>query len=258
MLVRFEPLPPEFPAARMALFWERVRKDLPNLQAAPPAEVPIEKFDGSNAGAITFEFGFSTAPAQRLFFVSEGQEHLIQVQSDHFGRNWRKLAADATYPHYTEFLRARFEEDLRAFFAFLRDEGLKGHPVPAQCEMIYINHIAADGAWSVHSDFPKIFTCTSAPAMPEGLAPEELSYLLRSQFRGEDGQRGRLHASIEPRFRSGDGVPLYVLTLTARGAPKSADIADVMTFFDQSREAIVRTFAALTTRDMHDQWERYQ
>lgn len=257
MLVRFEPLPIDFPAARMALFWDRVRADFPLFQAAQPTEVPIESFDGARTSGIAFEFGLVGPPPQRLFFVSENQEHLIQIQSDHFGCNWRKLAADASYPHYKESLRSRFVEKMTAFLKFLADEGLKQTPVPKQCEMIYVNHIAAGGPWKTHADFPAIFSCVPAPPLPLELNTEEVNYLLRSQFTDPKARiRGRLHVAIEPRLRAGDGAPLYVMTLTARGAPASPDVDGVMAFFDVAREHIVRTFTDLTTPEMHQHWER--
>jgi hypothetical protein len=50
--------------------------------------------------------------------------------------------------------------------------------------------------------------------------------------------------------------PMFVLTLTARGRPIGEGIEGALAMLDIGREWIVRGFASVTTRTMHDVWRR--
>ncbi len=53
----------------------------------------------------------------------------------------------------------------------------------------------------------------------------------------------------------GSDVPrLAVMTLTARGAPRTSNLQGVLEFLDCGREWIVRGFEELTTEYMHGRW----
>jgi hypothetical protein len=65
---------------------------------------------------------------------------------------------------------------------------------------------------------------------------------------------GRLHVSIQPGWRKPDNAPLFVLELTARGAPVGASIEGAGLFFDVGHEWIVRGFKDITTSAMHNAW----
>jgi hypothetical protein len=74
---------------------------------------------------------------------------------------------------------------------------------------------------------------------------------------GKPGQDaiGRLYAKIIPAFGPDGTTPLYVFELTARGEPQGDGTEGALTFLDLGRAAIDRTFLALTTRTMHEEWE---
>ncbi len=65
---------------------------------------------------------------------------------------------------------------------------------------------------------------------------------------------GRLHVSIQPGWRKPDNAPIYVLELTARGAPTGIGMEGAQSFFDVGHDWIVRGFRDLTTSDMHKIW----
>jgi hypothetical protein len=67
---------------------------------------------------------------------------------------------------------------------------------------------------------------------------------------------GRLHVSVNPGSRRQDGVPIFVMSLTARGDPTGDGLDGIQGFMEIAHEHIVRTFAELTTSAIHREWER--
>jgi hypothetical protein len=67
---------------------------------------------------------------------------------------------------------------------------------------------------------------------------------------------GRLHISANPVQSQVDGTSAVLLQLSARGRPYDQSIDGVLQFLDLGHEWIVRAFAAITTPEMHDLWER--
>ena len=50
---------------------------------------------------------------------------------------------------------------------------------------------------------------------------------------------------------------MLIMNLTARGAPLTDDLDGVLGFLDIGHEAIVTTFDAVTTSEMHTLWEKH-
>jgi hypothetical protein len=121
-----------------------------------------------------------------------------------------------------------------------------------------VNHIEPVGVWIDHGDAPKVFTGLAAPQGAFLPSPEQhvadMTYVMTSAENGRG--LGRLHASISPGFLRPAGSPIFVLNLTARGAPIGSGLAAVRAFADLAHEWIVRGFADLTTQEMHQAWGR--
>ena len=104
----------------------------------------------------------------RVWFLTDDESEVVQLQPDRFIRNWRRVKPDLQYPRY-EPLRASFIGDFQEFSSFLASEGLT-IPGPSLCEVSYTNHIAADvgNVFREHNEVAKVFkwgACT------EGLPP---------------------------------------------------------------------------------------
>ena len=69
---------------------------------------------------------------------------------------------------------------------------------------------------------------------------------------------GRLFVEVTSGVNTTTKKLSYQFGLTLRGAPLAQDLASVLQFFDFARARIVRTFAELTTPEMHKKWERQQ
>jgi hypothetical protein len=121
-----------------------------------------------------------------------------------------------------------------------------------QCEVTYINHIVAGAGWETHADIDKVFTVWRQPVSTHPGQAQDLTFRARfPMFDRSGGFVGRLHVTLQPVRRLSDGVPMFLLDLTARG-----QIGEGTEFFDLGREWIVRSFAELTTPAMHKLWGR--
>lgn len=77
--------------------------------------------------------------------------------------------------------------------------------------------------------------------------------MLRYPIVNEGKQVGRLQVDIQAAVREKDNIPMYVMTLTARGM-----VGKGVDFFDLGRQAVVNSFAQLTTPEMRKIWRRTQ
>ncbi len=166
-------------------------------------------------------------------------------------RNWRSGRRDA-YPRY-ENVKSRFDEDFKAFQDFASREKL-GPIEVNQCEITYVNHIAAGEGWDSHEDLDKVLRIWNHPGVACPGSPEDVGLHVRFPMKDAAGAPiGRLHVDLQAAVRNSDGRQIYVLNLTARGM-----IGKSTEFFDLGREWIVRTFAEITTPEMHKIWGRKQ
>ena len=242
------------------LFWSRLRDAFPrfeHVEEHPPIEQAIElpSPGGYRPPGIRVEV-VDTPGLPRLFFLTHDKTELIQLQPDRLSHNWRKLGKQDQYPRY-ERIRPIFQQELQLFEGFLADEKL-GALAPAQCEIVYINHIfsAEDRASPLRpGDILKPW-----PHDYRGLAGtemEDLSLNVRHLIHGPDGKfLGRLFVSMKPALRKSDGTPLHVLELVARGKPLRPGLEGALEFIDKGRELLCLAFAEITTKEMHKVWGR--
>ncbi|WP_163098570.1 TIGR04255 family protein [Acidithiobacillus ferrianus] len=256
--VQFDPLP-NLDIPRIGLLWQRFRERLPAVQNMPPLEPVIERAGVRKvSGWPALRFG-GQAPLPRCWFLNLAGNELLQIQQDRFIWNWRKVAENDSYPRYEKCIRQNFIEHLGEFLNFLLQENV-GDFRPNQCEIIYVNHIISgpEQGWETHKDAGKVFQCWNS-AYVDSTVPEiesiqmAVSHIINS---AKNEFLGRLHVTIEPAFRNEDDKPIFVMTLTARGKPLNPDISGVMEMLDIGRKLVVETFTAMTTKGMHEVWEK--
>jgi len=198
-------------------------------------------------------------PPVRMWFLTEDGTQLIQIQRDRFAFNWRKLATDRKYPHYDQ-VRGDFVRQLEKFYGFLSDESLE-EPDPDQVELTYVNHIPAEitkDGLSPLEHFLRLWAGIPSEALIPN--PELVSFQTQFAIREEQDFLGRLYIQLQSRFLTRDNSPVYQLQLTARGAPipEGQRFPGVLEFLDRGHTWIVRTFADITTTEMHKKWKRRQ
>lgn len=255
--VAFEPMPLLQPL--IPLFWDDFyRDDLPDLDMVAAVNPQIEQFGEARARGLQVRFELHEQPIPSRFWFKDNSGHnLLQLQQDWIARNWRRQEDGEEYPRYPS-IRDPFEKDLANLQDFVRARGLP-EPKPVQCEVVYVNHIVAGDAWSDWSELSDVMRCWS-DVTTEGFLPRIEESTLSAQYliAPDNGPVGRLHVELSPATRKSDNAKLFVLTLTARGEPRSADMDGLLAFHDLGHEWIVRGFTDLTTERMHEKWEHYR
>ena len=113
----------ELTSLLFARMWERFRERFPRVEEHPPLPPSVERFDPASAHP---ELRVQILPAQfvpRYWLLSETGNELVQVQSDRFIYNWRKVLEGDVYPRYAA-MRHAFEQELARFHQFVTEEGL--------------------------------------------------------------------------------------------------------------------------------------
>jgi len=231
------------------LYWNEVRSRFPKSEERPELPPIDERFPPPPRPAVGIQFeAFENPPIPRFWFIDAGGTELIQVQRDRFIKNWRKVGEGDEYPRY-ESVKEGFERDFADYREFIARNEL-GTVRINQCEVTYINHIVAGAGWTTYSDIEKVFTVWRQPVGTHPGCAEGLSFRAQFPILGQGGVFiGRLYASLQSAQRLQDGVPMFVLELTARGI-----LGDNTDFFNIGREWIVRSFKELTTAEMHRIW----
>ncbi len=237
--------------AHFGLYWSEVHERYPKTEEHGELPSQIERFPEQAQPGVGIQFqALEAPPTPRFWFVDEGGTELIQVQRDRFIKNWRKIGEGALYPRY-EHVRGGFDQDFLNFDQFVSRNQL-GTIRVNQCEVTYINHIVAGAGWETHTDIDKVFTVWQQPVSTYPGQAQDLTFRARFPISDQSGGFvGRLQVTLQPVRRLSDGVPMFLLDLTARG-----QIGEGTDFFDLGREWIVRSFAELTTPAMHKIWGR--
>lgn len=242
---------------QLGLLWQKFRDHFPVTEEHAPLDAVVERFGAPRVrkGVARIEM-LESPPTPRCWFLNKAGTELIQVQHDRFVHNWRKAGTEAEYPRY-EHIRSTFEAELGRFDAFIAREQI-GEFTPNQCEVTYVNHIVGGRGWEDHGDLGNVITVFQR-SFSDGFleVPEDTGLRLRFLISDDAGQPiGRLHAVLNSGYRSSDDQPMFILNLTARGAPRGDGIDGVLRFLDLGREWVVRGFASLTTSTMHKEWGR--
>jgi uncharacterized protein (TIGR04255 family) len=256
--LQFKPLD-ALRAPHIGLLWEAFRREgYSRIEDHGELEPAYEEFETKPAPRVgvriqTFD---DAPPLPRVWFLNEAQNELIQVQRDRLIVNWRKGAQSTLYPRYVNIIK-RFRSSLEVLTRFAVLEKL-GSIVPTQCEVTYVNHMPSGIGWSRHGELDQVVTTWQNRYSDDYLAaPEDVAFTIRYRMDDEKGSPlGRLHVAFQSAYRSSDGLPIFVMNMTARGRPEPADLDGVFRLFDREHEWIVRGFASITTTRMHDLWRR--
>lgn len=241
------------------LLWTEYRAEYPRVSEKPPLNPNFETFGGGGAPLptqIPFRFEALFDPTiSRFWFEEAGGTHLMQVQNDRIVHNWRRRDTENEYPRY-EPIADRFEREIEKFEDFLRREGL-GELRVNQCEVTYINTIQLPDGADPHRHLNRITPLWSGRLdLPNLLEPENVLTQARYILK-EDGQPfGRAYVNFTPIIRNVDLSPAVQLDITVRGRPAGQSAEAAFDLLDREREIVVRTFAAVTTPEMHREWER--
>lgn len=250
--VQFRPLP-KFGNAHLGLFWDRERAEFPNKTDADPIEPQMERF-GADAlrqpRLPVFRFATSQAAA-RLQMSSASGETMIQVQNGRLVFNWRRLQG-GEYPRW-QTVRPAFDAAVGRFGKFLADEAL-GEPQLTQWEVTYVNHLVRGREWTR----PDMLDRVVPGLVGSGVRPPigSVESLASNWHHCLPDNRGRLHIDLVHGYLGleVDSPEVLSLQFTARGGIDSDEGRDLSAGLEFGRMAIVRTFDAITSPEMHVLW----
>lgn len=264
LAVQFAPLK-GLTAAHLGLIWDRYRDRFPKLEQHPPTHNRVERTGlrpATQGLQINFTVGDQIVP--RIWMITEDSSQLIQVQGDRFARNWRRYHDDhLEYATYDQ-IRPQFVDDFALFRKVIADLGF-GDLTVDQCELTYVNHIRTCDVWSNHSQLDRVFVGWLSKNLDlDGQDAESLSVNFSYQLQKPDEFFGRLFVSIGSQYvaKKADGspqsdfAPIFAMNLVVRGQPMGEGDEGVMRFIDFGHETIVKFFAQITTKTMHEAWGR--
>ena len=252
--VQFEELP-ALHAPQLGLLWGEYRRRYPRTEQHPPIARMVQGFGPGRAGSPSFQLS-RAMPVPRCWFINDTGTRLVQVQPDRFIHNWRRTETPEEYPDYDN-IRAGFLVEWDVFIDFL-DRNDLGTISIDQVELTYQNHIPSGTVWTEYGQLGSVIPSWSTHPDPFLGDPERVAVQLQYVMSDDTGPVGRLGIQIKPEVYRKEEKPLLVLALTARGAPEGEDMGGALRFLDRAHEWIVRGFTALTSPEMHKEWERYQ
>lgn len=232
------------------LLWNRIKAEYPISEDQPPLpRVKLEDFDAPP------EFGVVILPPlRRVFYCTEPANYLVQVQPNRFLHNWRKLQETDAYPRFPDAY-SRFSEQWSGFRSFLKDSGLTP-PAVQLFELTYVNMIGGPGAIFPRDAWRFMNFYRALPQTASGADPRALELTIGWPL-GE--KPGRLTMKLQHGVRATEpreeAEPVMIVEFTALGmADKTGD--NMEQWFKAAHDAIVYTFAALTTEEGHRIWGR--
>lgn len=235
----------EWATPHFGLYWERFREQYPDFQEHPP--LSLIKIRGEEEGGPEF----LPLPAfRRVFFLTRPANFLLQIQSKRLLHNWRKSTDEDQYPRFPEAF-ARFKRLWEEFVKFAQSAGLTP-PEPTVYELQYVNHIHAPWA-----KFPRdIWRFLSFyEANPSArLTGENSATSLHFEWELEHQPRvGTLLLDVKHGVRPSTEEQVLLVELSVRGRVRENSLDD---WFSRAHDAIVSTFAAITTTEAHSVWEK--
>jgi uncharacterized protein (TIGR04255 family) len=233
-----------FRGTHIGLYTQLIRKDFPRIDEAPPVP-PVIEARGTPSEMAQFGFGL-LPPLRRTWCVSEDGRSLIQVQEDRFIFNWKKAAADDTYPTFDQ-VSAGFEQHLSQFRKFLADEGV-GTPIYRQFELIYVNHIQLGSAAGFEVSQNRLLVDHVRDSSRARFLPDPETVNWTTIYALPNGE-GRLYAAAQTA-RSPEGERILRLDMTARGMPSDGSEEARRKWFDQAHVWITHGFADATAADV--------
>lgn len=253
--LQFEPLA-KLKSPVIGLLWGKFKDRYPSFEEHPAIEPVIERFGTDALQSLKIQFQvFDAPPPSRVWFVNESGGELVQVQQDRFVHNWRKVRETDEYPRYSN-LRQKLIDEVEVFRRFVEEEQL-GELLFNQTEVTFVNIIASGEGWERHGQLNNVLTIHSGNYSDDFFKePENVQTALRYVIPDENEEPvGRLHISVVPVILAKSKTPGFNLTFIARCTPNGS-LEEAIRYLDVGHRWIVKGFASITTRDMHQIWER--
>jgi uncharacterized protein (TIGR04255 family) len=235
--LQFAPIP-GFSPIYSGLFWQLIRSEFPKSELKDPIiSSPAQLQDLSSI-------------LTRSWFISESGEYLLQIQSDRFLLNWRKVE-DNRYPHY-HTLRPRLANLWKIFVGFLEREDLV-RPTVNRCEVTYVDHIEMGSKLDEVTPLASLFAFWSGGPTQWLYESTVAGFNIAVQMPNDDGQ---VHVQLSTGIRLKDAKPVIQLNFTTvRPITLQSDDA-ILSDLDMAQDLGVRAFLEFTSKGLQDSWGR--
>lgn len=220
-------------------FWDGFRDAYPKVAHATPI---------INPGASPLQDASGTW-LPRIWFISEDDSRLIQLQQDRLHANWRRTDAKAPYPRFPAIRDEFYAKWAQLQELLVRETGTP--PQPTRMELQYTNVIPQGEGWTAPADLGDVLRDFKWQSGGRFL-PNPRRFAGSFEFALPDGTT--LNAQISMGVRVVDRTDVVRLELHASKAVGEG--FDMAAWVESSHEAIVRSFADLTTEAMHrEPWQ---
>ncbi len=222
---------PVFSINEQIEIYDIFRNDYPEIAEAPPLPSIVEDPNAPQSQRILNDW------VSRKHFISRQRDRLIQVQPDRLLFNWRKEAADNTYP--------RFDVVFDAFSSILRtvNEHFNKEPAHNQYEMTYVDHIAMKSFNMELFDITDIFSLLQ-PGIP--YKSISIDYSIPHEEVG-----GVVNASMKTGIRKDTKDKIVVLESTCRGFSPALTLNQ---WFSTAHTLLLEHFLAIITDKAKTAW----
>jgi uncharacterized protein (TIGR04255 family) len=251
--IQFRPLT-KFQAPHYGIFWETIKKDFPRCRTVPAlTSGPTIELQPNEPTEFTAQVQVNVPDMPRVWFISNDETCLIQLQPDRLLFNWREGPSQKAYPRFKNIV-AQFRPIFAKFKKFVSSNKL-GQLSLIQTEVTYINHIKFSGGFDTFAAIGELFPDLSWRRGERFVAPPD-----NFQFRSTHPlpNDNKLFTSIASAKSRADQVPLIRFDLSARGSALDLKKSDeIWRWYDQANTWIVDSFLDLTSKAMQrDVWKR--
>ncbi|MGH3569457.1 MAG: TIGR04255 family protein [Pseudonocardia sp.] len=243
-----------------------VLDELPKVDEVPPYEMADEQpFEEQVLRPAIPQIQF-VGPHQlqrRLWFTDPNSPALLlQAQPDYLALNWRRQAADHSYPGFRELKRQ-----------FLRYLGiieqtcirLGGEPLSVtRVEITYLNLLKPDTVWGSFRDIGNVVSVV----VPAVAGIEQLNVVYSRSIEDESGGFfGRLHAAITTGYQPKvdpetelrplsirDLSPTVNVSITARSGSLRESLSSLEVYFNRAHDSVTEEFKVVTTDQARSNW----
>jgi uncharacterized protein (TIGR04255 family) len=233
--VRF--VAPEFDVIRFGEYRQLIKDQFPKHSVVPPilAQRSTDPFNQT----------IEVPSLPRLWF--ESGNRLIQLQSDRFIYNWRRVGGlQEKYPGYP-ILFKEFRERWEQFVGYTRT----AFQLPLHIEelsLTYINQIR-------DADSSQIATFSFRNEVPIGDLPSPDVWISQLRFSLAE-ENAKLTVSARPAIdlSTREQVTQLDVIVESMKAPSSDNSADFHAWFETAHDLVHRGFRALVRREQRSQW----
>jgi uncharacterized protein (TIGR04255 family) len=251
--IQFRPLT-QFQAPHYGIFWESIRKDFPKCRTVPALVTGgrIEVLPNEPT-EITAQVLVNAPDMPRVWFISDDDTCLVQLQPDRLLFNWREGPSRAPYPRFKTIM-GKFRPIFTKFKKFISDNKL-GELSLVQTDVAYINHIKFGHGFESFADIGEVFPDFSWRRGDRFVSPIE-NFQFRSNHHLPDD--GILQISILSARSTADKMPIIRFDLMARGSAASLkNQDDIWNWYNLANTWIVDSFIDMTSKAMQrDVWKR--